>query len=140
MDSAVDTFGYIARSQAHYYPWSTNIYIIQQLLILLAPALFAASIYMTLGRIILFTQAETLAPIPARWLTKIFVCGDVLSFVVQSAGKLSSLHVTLSGLSSLCHTEWCPRHPPLNAFDFTLLPMYTLSNISKVADLWLPSK
>lgn len=58
----------------------------QSLLILLAPALFAASIYMVLGRIILLTDGESSSIIRARWLTKIFVAGDVLSFLVQSGG------------------------------------------------------
>ncbi|KAE8441664.1 hypothetical protein EG329_004585 [Mollisiaceae sp. DMI_Dod_QoI] len=81
-----DIIGYIARALAHNNQYSLSIYIMQQLMLLLAPALFAASIYMTLGRIIRFTDGEKLAPIPARWLTKIFVCGDVLSFMVQSGG------------------------------------------------------
>ncbi|KAF8849666.1 RTA1-domain-containing protein [Acephala macrosclerotiorum] len=86
-----EVFGYIARSLAHNNQYSLAIYIMQELLLLLAPALFAASIYMTLGRMILLTQGEKLAPIPARWLTKIFVCGDVLSFVVQSGGGLMAV-------------------------------------------------
>jgi len=78
--------GYIGRALAHYHENSLNIYILQILLLLVAPALFAASIYMVLGRLILFTQAEAMSPIRARWLTKIFVCGDVFSFLVQSGG------------------------------------------------------
>ncbi|RDL40809.1 uncharacterized protein BP5553_00788 [Venustampulla echinocandica] len=58
----------------------------QTLLLLLAPALFAASIYMVLGRLITYTRGESRAPIRQRWLTKIFVGGDVLSFLVQSGG------------------------------------------------------
>lgn len=58
----------------------------QSLLLLLAPAFFAASIYMILGRIILLTDGESHSLIKARWLTKIFVFGDVLSFLAQSAG------------------------------------------------------
>jgi hypothetical protein len=58
----------------------------QSLLILLAPAFFAASIYMVLGRIILLTGGEAHSPIRASWLTKIFVAGDVLSFLTQGAG------------------------------------------------------
>jgi hypothetical protein len=60
---------------------------VQSLLLLLAPALFAASIYMVLGRIILLTDGEAHSLIRARWLTKLFVMGDVLSFLGQSAGK-----------------------------------------------------
>jgi hypothetical protein len=78
--------GYIARALAHNNQTSLSIYVVQVILLLVAPALFAASIYMVLGRLILVTQGESMAPIRAKWLTKIFVCGDVLSFLVQSAG------------------------------------------------------
>lgn len=61
-------------------------YVIQSTLILVAPALFAASIYMTLGRIIRGVRADFRSLIPVRWLTPIFVCGDVVSFVVQASG------------------------------------------------------
>jgi hypothetical protein len=61
----------------------------QSLLLLLAPALFAASIYMVLGRIIRLTDGESHSLIRASWLTKIFVTGDVLSFLAQSGGELS---------------------------------------------------
>jgi hypothetical protein len=82
----VEWIGYIGRALAHSNEYSLSIYIMQTLTLLLAPALFAASIYMILGRLILFTQAKSHAPIRAKWLTKIFVCGDVLSFLVQSGG------------------------------------------------------
>lgn len=58
----------------------------QSLLLLLAPALFAASVYMVLGRIIRLTDGESHSLIRANWLTKIFVGGDVLSFLTQSGG------------------------------------------------------
>lgn len=61
-------------------------YIIQTLFILVAPALFAASIYMELGRIILMVEGERHAIVQKRFLTKIFVGGDILSFVTQGAG------------------------------------------------------
>jgi hypothetical protein len=85
----VETIGYVGRAiSATQSPnWSTGPYIIQSLLLLLAPALFAASIYMVLGRIIVLTDGEAHSPIKARWLTKVFVTGDVLSFLAQSAGK-----------------------------------------------------
>jgi len=58
----------------------------QTLLLLVAPALFAASIYMSLGRIILLVDGEEYAIIKKKWLTKFFVCGDVFSFCIQAAG------------------------------------------------------
>lgn len=68
---------------------STILYAIQSLLILLAPTLYAASIYMVLGRIIAFLRGEHLSYIPIEWMTKVFVAGDVLSFILQAAGELS---------------------------------------------------
>lgn len=65
-------------------------YIQQTLLLLLAPALFAASVYMMLGRIVVLLDAEHLCIIKKKWLTKLFVCGDVLSFTVQAAGEHTS--------------------------------------------------
>ena len=58
----------------------------QTLSILIAPAFFAASIYMILGRLIVLVDGESHSPIRVKWLTKIFVGGDVLSFLAQSAG------------------------------------------------------
>ncbi|KAF4781066.1 hypothetical protein HER10_EVM0006721 [Colletotrichum scovillei] len=61
-------------------------FIIQTLLPLLAPALYAASIYMLLGRIIDSLEAGHLSIIPVGWMTKIFVFGDVFSFAFQCIG------------------------------------------------------
>ncbi|KAK4244827.1 RTA1 like protein [Corynascus novoguineensis] len=61
-------------------------YIVQSLLILLGPALLAASIYMILARLIRLLEAEEYALVRTTWMTKIFVTGDVLSFLAQGAG------------------------------------------------------
>ncbi|EED22449.1 conserved hypothetical protein [Talaromyces stipitatus ATCC 10500] len=61
-------------------------YVIQTLLLLVAPALFAATIYMILGRVILSVDGESLSLIKKKWLTKIFVTSDVISFIVQLGG------------------------------------------------------
>ena len=85
----VEVIGYIGRAiSANETPgeWTLGPYIIQTLFILLAPALFAASVYMCLGRIVLMIQGEKCLFIRRTWLTKIFVGGDVLSFLMQSAG------------------------------------------------------
>ena len=58
----------------------------QAILILIAPALFAASIYMILGRLIRVLGAESLSIIPVFWMTKIFVLGDIVSFFMQAGG------------------------------------------------------
>ena len=41
---------------------------------------------MCLGRLIQITHGEQHSLIRARWLTKIFVVGDVISFLLQGAG------------------------------------------------------
>ncbi|KAK3705723.1 hypothetical protein LTR37_013166 [Vermiconidia calcicola] len=84
-----ETVGYVGRamnaSQAP-EPYLLGPYIVQSLLLLLGPALFAASIYMELGRIVLMVKREKALPIRRKWLTLIFVIGDVFSFSVQAAG------------------------------------------------------
>ncbi len=68
---------------------NTNLgfFVAQTLCILVAPALFAASIYMVLGRLIRLVGAEAYSPIRPTLLTKIFVLGDLLSFIVQIMGS-----------------------------------------------------
>ncbi|OAA46323.1 RTA-like protein [Metarhizium rileyi] len=78
--------GYIARAYARDKTDQLGLFIMQSVLILVAPALFAASIYMTLGRLIRSIQGEKHSIIPVGWLTKAFVLGDVLSFLIQSSG------------------------------------------------------
>ncbi|GAA5832744.1 hypothetical protein JCM5353_004629 [Sporobolomyces roseus] len=60
-------------------------YIIQELFIILCPALMAASHYMCFGRLIQFV-GQRWSPISAKWCTAIFVTFDVISFCVQGAG------------------------------------------------------
>jgi hypothetical protein len=104
-----ETIGYIGRILAHSNNTTLGPYIIQSLLILLGPALFAASIYMTLSRIIHSTHNESLAMLPIRWQTRLFVMGDVLAFLtqmlgggLQAVGTLAFLHtgekIILAGL------------------------------------------
>ncbi|KAM5515617.1 RTA1 domain protein [Fusarium oxysporum f. sp. phaseoli] len=66
--------------------WTLGPYVVQSVLLLIAPALMAASIYMILSRVILLTEGEVHAVIRRRWLTKIFVVGDIISIELQSAG------------------------------------------------------
>jgi hypothetical protein len=68
----------------------------QSALILIAPAFFAASIYMELGRLIQMLRAENNSLVPVRWLTRTFVAGDVLSFLMQASGMSKIL---FSGMS-----------------------------------------
>jgi hypothetical protein len=92
----VEVIGYIARSAAHNETGKLMPYAIQNAFILLAPAMFAASIYMTLGRIIRSVKGEGYSIIRVNWLTKTFVLGDVFSFMVQ--GSAAGLMVTGNNL------------------------------------------
>lgn len=87
--SIVEWIGYVGRAVSHTQTpnWTLGPYLVQTLLLLVAPALFAATVYMELGRIILLVDGEAHALIKKKWLTKIFVCGDVLSFVMQGGGR-----------------------------------------------------
>ena len=88
LTNIVESIGYIGRaiSSQQTPDWTLGPYIVTAILVLVAPALFAASIYMLLGRVILLAGGERFSMIKQRWLTKIFVGGDVLSFLMQSAG------------------------------------------------------
>ncbi|KAG5811363.1 hypothetical protein H9Q71_004938 [Fusarium xylarioides] len=48
--------------------------------------MLAASIYMSLGRLIKSLEADSYSLVPIEFLTKTFVIGDVISFLAQSAG------------------------------------------------------
>lgn len=87
-NKTVEAVGYIGRvASAKEAPdYTLNPYLVQTLLILLGPALLAASIYMVLGRLIRLLDAHEYSVVRTNWLTKIFVTGDVLSFLAQSAG------------------------------------------------------
>ncbi|KAK3110177.1 hypothetical protein LTR53_015807 [Teratosphaeriaceae sp. CCFEE 6253] len=85
----LETIGYVGRALSagqNPGPYTLGPYIIQSLLTLVAPALFAASIYMELGRIVLMIDGEKALFIRRTWMTKIFVSGDVLSFLLQAGG------------------------------------------------------
>ncbi|KAF9049642.1 RTA1-domain-containing protein [Hymenopellis radicata] len=82
----MEGLGYIGRIISHNDTTALGPFIMQTLLILLAPALFAASIYVVLGRVIVTLEAQRLSLIRVNWLTKFFVTGDVLSFLIQSGG------------------------------------------------------
>ncbi|KAK0308105.1 hypothetical protein LTR01_005438 [Friedmanniomyces endolithicus] len=85
----VETIGYIGRAiSASQSPGSYTLgpYIIQNILALVSPALFAASIYMELGRIVLMIHGDQALFLRRTWLTKIFVSGDIFSFLMQGAG------------------------------------------------------
>ncbi|RAL08726.1 RTA1 domain-containing protein [Aspergillus homomorphus CBS 101889] len=90
----LEVIGYIARASAHNNTSSQTIFTLQTLLILLAPPLYAATLYMTLGRLVFYLDKESLSIVPTRWLTVIFVAGDIISFLIQGAGGAILTHTS----------------------------------------------
>jgi hypothetical protein len=88
----VEIAGYTTRFLATRDTNNLTFFIIQTLCILVAPALFAASIYMVLGRMILLVRGERYSPIKPSRLTALFVGGDIVTFIIQimGSGMLSS--------------------------------------------------
>ncbi|WQF85843.1 Putative RTA-like protein [Colletotrichum destructivum] len=84
----LEAIGYAARAKSgsESPDWTLGPYIIQAILLLVAPALYAASIYIELGRIISVIDGEGHVMIPKAWMTKVFVTGDILSFILQGGG------------------------------------------------------
>jgi hypothetical protein len=96
----VEVLGFLGRILSTNDFWALAPFIMQSMLLLVAPALFAASIYIILGRIILLTDGEKHSLIRQKWLTKIFVAGDCISFLaqcngggIQAIGSLSMMHM-----------------------------------------------
>ncbi|EPE31097.1 hypothetical protein GLAREA_04064 [Glarea lozoyensis ATCC 20868] len=81
-----EVIGYASRAASPSNADNFALFILQTLGILLAPILFAASVYMILGRLIRATGAESYALIRVNWITKIFVGGDILCFAIQAGG------------------------------------------------------
>lgn len=75
----------------------------QMVLILLAPILYAAAVYMFLGRLIVVSGHPKLSLIRVNWETKIFVIGDILCFLVQAFGGVSLANLANSKDSDTAH-------------------------------------
>jgi len=87
----VELLGYISRCISINHLDNTATFIIQTILLLVAPAVMAASCYMAFGRIVLWVvptnyQSFRHLWMPARHITPLFVSFDVLSFLVQGIG------------------------------------------------------
>lgn len=79
--------GYVGRAIAKDNEHSPLVpYIMQSVLLLVAPAFFAASIYMTLGRVIRSVHGDRHSIIRPTQLTRLFVLSDVVSFFAQATG------------------------------------------------------
>jgi len=89
--SIVELIGFATRALSIKHLDNKSLFIIQTIMLLVAPALMAASCYMAFGRIVLWVvpaRFQTLRHLwmPVRRITLLFVSFDVLSFFVQSIG------------------------------------------------------
>jgi hypothetical protein len=80
------TAGYVFRYTSAGSPADLGPYIAQSLFIILPPSLYAATIYMIYGRLVLFVSAAEASVIRPSLVTKVFVCGDVVAFFMQAGG------------------------------------------------------
>ncbi|KAG4434442.1 hypothetical protein IFR05_010082 [Cadophora sp. M221] len=81
-----ETFGYYGRALASDQPDKVGPFILQNLLILVATPFLAASVYMSLGRVITALDAQRHSVINIRWMTKIYVLVDFGCIVSQFIG------------------------------------------------------
>ncbi|KAI4674689.1 uncharacterized protein J4E84_010430 [Alternaria hordeiaustralica] len=79
--------GYYGRAWSSQNIRQGSPYLLQLMLILAAAPLLAATIYMTLGRLIRSLDATHHAVMNPRWTTKIYVIIDIGSFVCQIMGS-----------------------------------------------------
>ncbi|KAJ4258780.1 hypothetical protein NW762_007867 [Fusarium torreyae] len=86
--SLFESIGFIGRAiGAEETPdYTFGPYVLQNLLLLLGPTCYAASIYMILGRLIRRLKGEQFCLIRPGWLTKIFLLGDIVSIALQGIG------------------------------------------------------
>jgi len=92
--TAVETFSYYGRVWSSHDPRNFKPFVLYSLLVVPAPVFLAASMYMSLGRVIRALDARDRASLSPKWLTAVFVLNDVLCFIVQIAGI--GLQVTTS--------------------------------------------
>ncbi|KAI8193559.1 hypothetical protein KHU50_012480 [Colletotrichum sp. SAR 10_65] len=101
-----DTFGHLGRAWAGSAPLSPKPFMLQLMLILVAPVFISATLYITLGRL-----KESLLGHPRRRCspTSIFILTDIVAFCTQIGGSLVQVianpkimeiggHVVLGGL------------------------------------------
>ncbi|KAF3017033.1 hypothetical protein E8E14_000140 [Neopestalotiopsis sp. 37M] len=80
--------GYAARARSSTEEpgcWRMMPYIVQNVFILLSPALFSASVYVILGKIVEVADGDSHVLIKRRKITKTFVIGDLVCLFLQCA-------------------------------------------------------
>ncbi|KIY49274.1 RTA1-domain-containing protein [Fistulina hepatica ATCC 64428] len=94
----------------HFQPDNRTIYIVEYLFVVLSPCAFIAADYVLLSRLSRFLQCERHVIVNPRRITRIFVCSDITTFLIQAAGgglsttqnynmSLAGSHIFLAGLA-----------------------------------------
>lgn len=82
----MEVFGYYGRAWASDEPDSIKPWILQAMLIISAPPLISATVYMALSRTIRALHARDNALMSPRGMTPLFVTADIIAFISQIAG------------------------------------------------------
>lgn len=82
----METFGYYGRAWASNQPDNISPWILQAMLIVSAPPLISATVYMSLSRMIRSLHARENALMSPRAMTPLFVTADIIAFISQLAG------------------------------------------------------
>ncbi|KAI2619656.1 RTA1-domain-containing protein [Hypoxylon sp. NC1633] len=80
-----EIIGYAGRLMSWRNQWSENGFLIQICCLTLAPAFFAAGIYLCIRRIVFAFGPEN-SRIPPKFYTRIFIPCDIVSLILQAAG------------------------------------------------------
>lgn len=82
----LEMIGYAARAYSKSHPTSLPPFIVQSILLLIAPELMVASIYMLFGRMLILLRCTHLSIIPSRYGITLFVIGGIFSITLQGLG------------------------------------------------------
>ncbi|KAI0384507.1 RTA1-domain-containing protein [Hypomontagnella monticulosa] len=80
-----EILGYMGRVMSWQNQWSENGFLIQICCLTLAPAFFAAGVYLCIRRIVFAFGPEN-SRIPPKFYTRIFIPCDIVSLVLQAVG------------------------------------------------------
>jgi len=84
--NVVETFGYYGRAWAGSKPDSMGPWALQAVLIMSAPPLISATVYMSFGRLIQVLEADRNALMEPKLITTAFLTRDIIAFMSQIAG------------------------------------------------------
>jgi hypothetical protein len=83
---AVQVLGFLVRVLCRWHSDSIAAYAVQACLIVVAPVLYSASIYMVLGRLVSSIHGDDLSLIHPSKMSKIFIWADFVTLNVQANG------------------------------------------------------